>query len=560
VTGYVASFSITPALPAGLDFDTLTGEISGIPAETAVPTVHTVTAHNSGGSSSTTISVEVYAAAPSGLSYPNAPFTFTKDVAIQAQTPLVTGCVDSFGISPALPAGLSFSSSTGTISGTPTVKQAASDYVVTATNGSGSTDATISIEVEGPLVCDGAVVGGFCWWFGQNNESCDQVCADHGLYNDATLSFAGSGGSDANCGQVLTAVGASNPTPVSAVATLNGMSGLGCGSDYSGTATSYRLTSTTTASASSAGNGTSFRRACACNDQPPPGALSYTGSPFSYQQCVGISTLTPSVSGYVAYYSISPALPTGLSFDTSTGEISGTPTELSAATTYTVTAHNSGGTSETTISIEVYGAAPSGLSYAGSPFTFTQGTPIQPQTPTVTGCVSSYGIAPTQPAGLSFNTSTGELSGTPSAAQSATLYTVTATNAVGSDDVTISIEITEPVTCGGTLVGGHCWYFGANNQSCTQVCGGNGYNEATRTYAGSDGSDANCGSVLSALGAFNPTPVTAVSTLGGISGLGCGSDYTDTATSYRLTTTTTEGASSASNGGLYFRRACACDN
>ncbi len=50
-------------------------------------------------------------------------------------------------------------------------------------------------------------------------------------------------------------------------------------------------------------------------------------------------------------YSISPALPTGLSFDASTGTISGTPTALTAATNYTVTAINNSGSTSTTVNI-----------------------------------------------------------------------------------------------------------------------------------------------------------------------------------------------------------------
>ena len=52
-------------------------------------------------------------------------------------------------------------------------------------------------------------------------------------------------------------------------------------------------------------------------------------------------------------YSISPALPAGLNFDTTTAGISGTPTALSSATTFTVTGTNSSGSSSTTISIDV---------------------------------------------------------------------------------------------------------------------------------------------------------------------------------------------------------------
>jgi hypothetical protein len=53
-----------------------------------------------------------------------------------------------------------------------------------------------------------------------------------------------------------------------------------------------------------------------------------------------------------------------------------------------------------------------------------------------------------------------------------------------------------------TPVGGYCWYLSAHYRSCEQVCASyGGYHEATRTFAGSDGTDSNCWAVLSALGA-----------------------------------------------------------
>jgi sugar lactone lactonase YvrE len=52
-------------------------------------------------------------------------------------------------------------------------------------------------------------------------------------------------------------------------------------------------------------------------------------------------------------YTITPILPTGLSFNTETGVISGTPTSTSSNTTYTITASNYSGTSTTTISFAV---------------------------------------------------------------------------------------------------------------------------------------------------------------------------------------------------------------
>ena len=58
-------------------------------------------------------------------------------------------------------------------------------------------------------------------------------------------------------------------------------------------------------------------------------------------------------------FSISPAkLPAGLSFDASNGTISGTPTAITPATTYTVNAYNSFGVSSTTISLQVANCLP----------------------------------------------------------------------------------------------------------------------------------------------------------------------------------------------------------
>ncbi len=52
-------------------------------------------------------------------------------------------------------------------------------------------------------------------------------------------------------------------------------------------------------------------------------------------------------------YSIDKSLPTGMTFDPTTGIISGTPAVASPLTTYTVTAYNTGGSSATTVNIEV---------------------------------------------------------------------------------------------------------------------------------------------------------------------------------------------------------------
>ena len=81
------------------------------------------------------------------------------------------------------------------------------------------------------------------------------------------------------------------------------------------------------------------------------GVSGLTYSPSTISTCINtpIATATPSVTGAgTITYSISPALPAGISLNTTTGVISGTPT-VAASGTYTVTAGN--GCSSTSVSI-----------------------------------------------------------------------------------------------------------------------------------------------------------------------------------------------------------------
>jgi CSLREA domain-containing protein len=86
---------------------------------------------------------------------------------------------------------------------------------------------------------------------------------------------------------------------------------------------------------------------------PSPSGLSYSGVESIYLQDLSMTTLSPSVSGSDISFSIIPALPNGMSFNTSTGEISGTPTAAASETTYTVTAANDHGEVTTSLTFEV---------------------------------------------------------------------------------------------------------------------------------------------------------------------------------------------------------------
>ena len=112
-----------------------------------------------------------------------------------------------------------------------------------------------------------------------------------------------------------------------------------------------------------------------------------------------------------------------MSFDSNTAEISGWPPIISPQTTYTVEGVYSGGSATTTIEITVNDIIPSLLSYSPNTFVETKGSPMTAVTPTASGGpVVNWAISPSLPVGLIFDTSTGEIWGTPSAVSTQTTY------------------------------------------------------------------------------------------------------------------------------------------
>ena len=86
-----------------------------------------------------------------------------------------------------------------------------------------------------------------------------------------------------------------------------------------------------------------------------PAGLTYTSNPVSYCQGSSITANSPSTSGggTPASYSVSPALPAGLSLNTSTGIITGNPTEAAGVYPVTVTASNSCGSANVNLNITI---------------------------------------------------------------------------------------------------------------------------------------------------------------------------------------------------------------
>ncbi|MCP2505125.1 MAG: Ig domain-containing protein, partial [Candidatus Poseidoniaceae archaeon] len=151
-------------------------------------------------------------------------------------------------------------------------------------------------------------------------------------------------------------------------------------------------------------------------------SYSLTQSPNPISGCE-LKYITLDSSSNVLGYSVSPALPAGLSLDIGTGEISGTPTAISPLTTYSVTALNTGGSFTTSVNITVNAEAPV-FSYAPDSLVLTNNSAMATLSPTTSGGdVVTWSIDPALSSGLLFNTTNGEISGIPDALSVLTVYT-----------------------------------------------------------------------------------------------------------------------------------------
>lgn len=97
-----------------------------------------------------------------------------------------------------------------------------------------------------------------------------------------------------------------------------------------------------------------------------PLSVTYLYSPYSFLRYVPIS-ISPVIVGDVTNCTVSPALPAGLSLNSTTCAITGSVSVLQSATDYTVTAANSAGSRTTKISIEVRAISTAALNVWGQP-------------------------------------------------------------------------------------------------------------------------------------------------------------------------------------------------
>ncbi|WP_240700727.1 putative Ig domain-containing protein [Staphylococcus caprae] len=404
-------------LPAGVSFDSVTNTISGTPTKVGSYPITVTTTDASGNKTETKFTIEVVDK------------TAPTVTAIENQTKEVNTAIDSIKIEATdnsgqavtnkvsgLPEGVSFDSETNTISGTPT-KVGSYPIVVTTTDASGNkTETKFTIEVVDETAPTVTAIKGQSK---EVNTPIDKITIE----------------ATDNSGQAVTNKVNGLPSGVTFDSETN---------TISGTPTkvgSYPITVTTT---DASGNETTTNFTIKVVDTTLPVVTSITNQSKEVNTPIDkIAIEATDNSGQSVINKVS-GLPTGVTFDSETNTISGTPTKVGSYPIVVTTTDASGNKTETKFTIEVVDK------------TAPTVTAIENQSKEVNTPIDKIAIEATDnsgqvvtnkvsglPDGVSFNSDTNTISGTPTKVGNYPI-TVTTTDASGNKTETkFTIEVVD---------------------------------------------------------------------------------------------------------------------
>jgi len=404
--GEITSWEINGTLPTGLFFGATNGTLYGVASVNMTTTAYTVYANNSGGSVSTQINITVLEPMVN-LSYNPFNVTLVRGVQMGPMTAIVTGgSVEDWGISPDVPAGLSFAH--GVVSGTPSVNMTTTMFTVYANTSGGNATTTINITILEP------------------SGNLSYVPSNYTLIRNVSMASilpTYSGGS-IETWEVYPAL------PLG----VNFSNGV-----FSGTPLVNMTTSMFTVYANNSGGVASATVNLTILE--PVVDLVYAPANITLMRGTTMNPLLPTVSGgNVSEWGLGGVLPNGVLF--AHGVFSGTPSVNMTQTQYVVYANTTGGTAIAWVNITVLEPAVD-FSYNPYNLTLTRNLTMTPATPTVSGNVETWAIEPDLPAGLIFDN--GTISGTPTVNMTTKMFTVWANTTGGPSSTTINITILEPI-------------------------------------------------------------------------------------------------------------------
>ena len=466
------TYAISPALPSGMTFDTATGAVGGTaPSNDVKRTRHTVTATDSQTPTNQTASYsfDLLVKHPTNMSFvPNSLGTIDVEVneevhyTFQPHTPLLVNVADGCTPVPILQewvngklvnAGVG---TTGTIRMVPTTTKTPPEnyerYFIEGKIPASKVNQTFHYVFE--LNCnhgDAKEVLTYSFALRAIPQKMKFKPADRGyhvLYKDVAYTF-----------QPPKLVAATGPVTYANTSGRNlpgGTSVLDTATGViSGTPTfaDQRRRYTITATDSS----TPQQTATFTIDLSVSEAMTFASASLPDQTLTvgtAMTSLNPPTlrnSDGVVRYTVSPNIPNGLAVSNASGVISGTPTAPQTQTTYTITATDSTSptaqTDSFTVNIKVNPATAMAFSGTKSDEVLAAGTAAN-----ITGLgplnsvgTLTYSISPTLPTGLSISSTTGAITGTPTAASASTSYTIAATDANGqSASYSFNIEVVKP--------------------------------------------------------------------------------------------------------------------
>lgn len=418
------SFSITSGtLPAGLTLTASTGAISGTPTTAGSSTVTVQVSDANSSVASKSLSISIAASGISALSFVNTTLLAGPKGSAYSEAAIATGGVPpyTFTISAGtLPTGLSISSTSGYITGTPSTSATSSFTVHVADSLSSTATQVYSLKINDPLLV---------------STSSLAVVLTNVAYS-ATISVTGGSGTYAN----FSATGL--PTGLSINATTGVISGVV-------TATSTQTVGITVTDSDGLSNSRNFtlsaRDALTISTTTLAGATAST----AYNETV---TVTGGQTPYTFQLSAG-ALPAGLFLSSSSGTIKVTGTPTTAGTANFTVQVTDALNSSTTRALSIVVANEASPTVSTSSLINAQADVPYTQQIVAAGGKLPYAYDITLgalPTGVSLNATTGALSGTPTTSGTAT-FTVRVTDA-NSNTGTAALSIVVAASPYATLV------------------------------------------------------------------------------------------------------------